>query len=155
MNRFPCLAASLLALAAFAAPAIAQDPGPTSDASPYASRPMPSNGPPDPVSYAQRNLESLRSQLGISATQAPAWNAFVDAVLSQSRDMQAAQAQMGQAPASAPDRMARMAEVMRRGADGMAHVSEALRQLYTQLDPNQRAIVDREFARGPGGPPRG
>ncbi|HZZ93062.1 MAG TPA: Spy/CpxP family protein refolding chaperone [Usitatibacter sp.] len=156
MQRFPCLAASLLALAAFASPAMAQVPGPTSDASPYASRAMPPNGPADPVAYAQQDLESLRSRLGIGPSQAQAWNAFVDAVLAQSRDMQATQSLMAQAPASAPDRLARMAEMMRRGADGMANVSRALRALYAQLDPGQRAIVDREFARGPGGmPPRG
>ena len=111
----------------------------------------PQGAPPDAVAYAQRNLQSLRTRLALAPSQANAWNAFVDAVLDQSRDMQSQMAQMAQAPASAPDRMDRMAQMMRRNADGMASVARALRQLYSQLDPSQRAIVDREFSRGPGG----
>jgi hypothetical protein len=69
--------------------------------------------------------------------------------------MQSQMAQMPQGSVSAPERMDVMARMMRRSADGMANVAQALRQLYSQLDPNQRSIVDQEFARGPGagGPP--
>jgi hypothetical protein len=44
-----------------------------------------------------------------------------------------------------------MAEMMRRSADDMSNVSHALRTLYGGLDAGQRAIVDQEFSRGPGG----
>ena len=139
------LAASLLAWAFTAA---AQAPA----APDYGQGPQ--GAPPDPVAYAQRNLQSLRTRLALAPGQASAWNAFVDAVLNQSRDMQAQMSQISQGPASAPDRMDRMAQMMRRNADGMAAVARALRQLYSQLDPNQRSIVDQEFSRGPGaGPP--
>jgi hypothetical protein len=149
MKRFS-LGAGALALAAGLA-AHAQAPGPGDPP----SRAMP-NGPSDPVSYAQQNLLSLRGRLWIGPAQANAWNAFVDSVLNQSRHMQAMQEGMAQVPAHAPDRMARMAEMMRRNADDMASVSAALRQLYPQLDPNQQSIVDQEFSRGPGGAaPRG
>ena len=145
------LAAPIVALAALAAPALAQAPA----APDY--EPAPQSGRPDPVAYAQRNLQSLRTRLALAPAQANAWNAFVDAVLNQSRDMQAQMTQMAQAPASAPDRMDRMAQMMRRNADGMASVARALRQLYSQLDPNQRSIMDQEFSRGPGAapPPQG
>jgi len=146
------LAAPMVALATFALPAAAQAPAPPD----YAQDAAPRGAPPDPIAYAQRNLQSLRTRLALAPGQANAWNAFVDAVLNQSRDMQAQMAQMSQAPTSAPDRMDRMAQMMRRNADGMAGVARALRQLYSQLDPNQRSIVDQEFSRGPGGaPPQG
>ena len=152
MKRISTAAAALAAGLAVAAHA--QAPGPATPS--YAPRAQPQGAPPDPVAFAQQNLQSLRDRLAISSAQAPVWNAFVDAVLNQSRDMQAQMSQMAQAPTSAPDRMDRMAAMMRRGADGMASVAQALRRLYGQLDPNQRAIVDQEFSRGPGGaPPQG
>lgn len=141
------LAAPVLALATFAAPALAQAPS----APDYARAPQ--GSPADPVAYAQRNLQSLRSRLALAPAQVSAWNAFVDAVLNQSRDVQAQMAQMAQAPASAPERMDRMARMMRRNADGMASVARALRELYSQLDPDQRSIVDGEFSHGPEGAP--
>jgi hypothetical protein len=147
------LAAGVGALAACLA-VHAQAPGPGYPGNP-AARAMP-NGASDPVSYAQQNLQSLRGRLNIAPAQANAWNAFVDSVLNQSRHMQAMQQDMAQAPAHAPDRVARMAEMMRRGADDMAGVSAALRELYPQLDPSQQSIVDQEFSRGPASaPPRG
>ena len=143
------LGAPMVVLAALALPAAAQAPADPA----YAQDAGPQGGPPDPVAYAQRNLQSLRTRLALAPGQASAWNAFVDAVLHQSRDMQAQMTQMAQAPTSAPDRMDRMAQMMRRNADGMAGVARALRQLYSQLDPNQRSIVDQEFSRGAGAPP--
>ena len=147
------LAAALAASLALGVNAQAPMPGTPS----YAPRAQPQGAPPDPGAFAQQNLQSLRDRLGVTSAQAPAWNAFVDAVLDQSRDMQGQMSQMAQAPTSAPDRMDRMAAMMRRGADGMANMAQALRRLYGQLDPNQRAIVDQEFSRGPGGapPPQG
>ena len=156
--KIPTRLAASLVLAACAACANAQMPGPGPNG-PSAMPNDPSYGasgaPPDPVAYTQQNLASLRSRLALAPNQAPAWNGFVDAVMRQSRDMQAVQAQMAQAPTAAPDRLARMADAMRRGADDMANVSRAMRNLYGQLDPNQRAIVDQEFSRGPGAPPQG
>jgi hypothetical protein len=153
MKRFTPVAigAVLAASVAFAAHAQAPAPGTPS----YAPRAAPQDAPRDPVAFAQQNLASLRSRLAIAPSQASAWNAFVDAVLNQSRDMQSQMAQMPQGSVSAPERMDVMARMMRRSADGMANVAQALRQLYSQLDPNQRSIVDQEFARGPGagGPP--
>jgi hypothetical protein len=178
MKTITKFAAATLALAALATTALAQGqgyapgapgytqagpgypssaPGYAPNAPAYTPRATSPNAPPDPVAYAQQNLQSLRSRLNISPAQAPAWNAFVDAVINQSRDMKTMQAQMAQGPSAAPDRLARMADMMRRGADGMTSVSQALRTLYAQLDPHQRSIVDQEFARGPGGapPPQG
>jgi len=154
MKRFVRAAVPLAISACLALGVQAQAPAPGAPG--YAQDAGPQGAPPDPVAYAQRNLQSLRTRLALAPTQANAWNAFVDAVLHQSRDMQAQMAQMAQAPTSAPDRMDRMAQMMRRNADGMAGVARALRQLYTQLDPNQRSIIDQEFSRGPGAaPPQG
>ena len=149
MNRLPVGAAVLAA--GLAAGAWAQAPGPSAPS--YSSNAAPQGAPPDPVALAQQNLQSLRSRLAIAPGQASAWNAFVDAVLNQSRDMRTQMEQMAQAPASAPDRMDRMAQMSRRNADSMARVAAALRELYSRLDPNQRSIVDLEFSRGPGGAP--
>jgi hypothetical protein len=101
------------------------------------------------VAYAQDNLASLRSRLAITPAQAPAWNAFVDAVLNQARDARAQKASMAAPPATAPERLAKMAQMMRRGADSTARVAQAMRALYAQLTPGQRATVDQEFARAP------
>ena len=153
MKRFiPAAIPAVLAVSlAFAAHA--QAPAAPS----YTPRGAQQDAPPDPVAFAQQNLQSLRDRLALKPEQASAWNAFVDAVLNQSRDMQAQMSQMAQAPTSAPDRMDRMAGMMRRSAEGMASVARALRQLYGQLDPAQRSTVDQEFSRGPGGmpPPQG
>jgi hypothetical protein len=155
MKRSIRAALATAVVASFASGVQAQAPVPGTPS--YAPRAQPQGAPPDPVAFAQQNLQSLRDRLAVTSAQAPAWNAFVDAVLNQSRDMQAQMSQMAQAPTSAPDRMDKMASMMRRGADGMASVAQALRRLYGQLDPNQRAIVDQEFSRGPGGapPPQG
>ena len=168
MKTITRLAASTLALAAFAGAATAQvpptygPPGPAyppsqPGAAPGAPANAPGTGaaeaPPDPVAYARQNLTGLRVRLHIVANQAPSWNAFVTAVLNQARRMQASESQP--MPTSAPDRVARMAEMMRHDADDMASVSRALRTLYAGLNPDQRAILDEEFSREPqegGGP---
>jgi hypothetical protein len=147
-----CLAAGAMSFAACLA-AHAQAPGPAPDAPGDAAPGAIPDGPGDPVAYARQNLTTLRTRLGVAPAQATAWNAFVDSVLNQSRHMQAMQQGMAQAPTRAPDRVARMAEMMRRGAEDMDSVSAALRQLYPQLDPRQQSIVDQEFSRGPGGAP--
>jgi hypothetical protein len=157
MKTITRIAASTLALAAFAGAATAQVPHAPPAPIPAPAPRGPANppggqgadAPPDPVAYAEQNLTGLRTRLHIGPNEAHSWNSFVTAVLNQSRRMQAAESQ--QLPTSAPDRVARMAEMMRHDADDMASVSRALRTLYAGLNPGQRAILDQEFMREPEG----
>jgi hypothetical protein len=139
---------------AWAGTAAAQSPAPGPVPPAYGSRaPSAAAAQGDAVAYAQQNLETLATRLAIAPAQASAWNAFVDAVLAQSRHTQMLQERMAQVPSRAPERVARIAETMRRGAEDMAAVAKALQALYPQLDAHQQAIVDQEFSRGPGGGP--
>jgi LTXXQ motif family protein len=153
MTRIRILAAAAfaaipLALSTFA---IAQAPpyGPGPGPGPGAIRP---GGPPDAGSVRE-HLQELHDRLALRSDQEAAWRSFAGAVERQAQDMQSMRGRLPSPEASAPERFQFMAQLMQQGARGMANVARALSSLYAILDPHQRAIVDQEFAQGPGGPP--
>ena len=161
------LAAALLA-AALGIPAIAAaqspygpppgyGPGPSYGQSygpsygPPPGRSMQPGGPPDAATVRQ-NLDALHNRLGLTGNQETAWQSFASAVTQQTQEMGALRNRMPGPDSNAPDRLNFMAQVMQQQATGMASVAKSLSALYAELRPEQRAIVDQEFAPRSGPP---
>jgi hypothetical protein len=106
----------------------------------------------DPAARAESRLETLRAALALQPAQQAAWNAYAAAVKAQAATMQEDRAAMRSDAGTAPERMARHAQLMGRHSDGHAKVAQALNDLYAALDAGQRAILDRNAGpgRGPG-----
>jgi len=99
-----------------------------------------------------QNLDQLKTQLGITSQQEPAWLAFASKATEQAGLMQATHAQRHQeanAPTAVPDRMAQRIGSMTQHLEGMKAVNAALNDLYAVLTPEQRKIADTRFGHGP------
>ena len=113
---------------------------------------------------AEDGLAALKAELGITANQDPAWQAFTKNAKQQNENRQAWFAKMHEARSagSAPELLAQQTEFMKqRQAEMEANVA-ALKGLYATLTPEQKAIADQRFGgfrpaygagygRGPGG----
>jgi hypothetical protein len=102
---------------------------------------------------AEENLAALKTELGITAKQDPAWQAFAKNAKQQSENRQAWFAKMQQARSagSAPELLAQQAEVMKQHQVEMEANAAALKNLYAALTPEQKAIADQRFGGfGPG-----
>jgi hypothetical protein len=154
MTRIRTLAAGALAaislgLSMVVAAQMPYGPGPANGPS-YGPRPgqapgtMRPGGQPDPA-FVRQNLEALHGRLAVRADQEPVWQAFAFAVQHQTEQMQSMRERMPRQGSTAPERFDYMAKTMQQTAAGVAGVARALTALYAVLDPQQRAIVDREF----------
>jgi hypothetical protein len=102
---------------------------------------------------AEENLAALKTELGITAKQDPAWQAFAKNAKQQSENRQAWFAKMQQARSAgpAPELLAQQAEVMKQHQVEMEANAAALKNLYAALTPEQKAIADQRFGGfGPG-----
>jgi len=113
---------------------------------------------------ADDSLAALKSELGITAKQDAAWQAFVDNTKKQNENRQAWFEKMQEAHSagSAPELLAQQTEWMKQRQTEMASNAAALKNLYATLTPEQKAIADQRFGGvGPGwmqgyrGGPRG
>ncbi len=99
------------------------------------------------------NLAGLKTELGITAKQDAAWQAFAKNAKQQSENRQAWFAKMQQARSagSAPEFLAQRTEILKqRQAEAEANAT-ALKDLYAALTPEQKAIADQSFGGyGPG-----
>ncbi len=98
-------------------------------------------------------LEALKSELSITATQEPAWQAFVDNAKQQVESRQAWFNKMHEAgaAASAPERLEQQTEMMKQRQAHLESSATALKNLYAALTPEQKAIADQRFGGfGPG-----
>lgn len=84
--------------------------------------------------FQQERLGELKSQLGITAEQQPAWDAFAARAAEQARTMQALRQD-----ASA----ATMPERMQQRQKAMGTMSESFTRLYEVLTPKQRELFDQ------------
>ena len=99
------------------------------------------------------SLAALKSDLGITAKQDSAWQAFTRNAKQQNENRQAWFARMQQARSagSAPDLLAQQAEFMKQRQGEMEANASALKNLYATLTPEQKAIADQRFGGfGPG-----
>jgi len=110
------------------------------------------------------SLAALKTQLGITAKQDAAWQAFVKNAKQQSENRQAWFAKMQQARSagSAPEFLAQQTEFMKQRQAELEASAAAMKNLYAALSPQQQAIADQSFGGyGPGyclqafGGPRG
>jgi len=113
---------------------------------------------------ADEGLAALKVELGITAEQEPAWQAFAANAEQQNKNRQAWFAKMRQARSagSAPEMLEQQNELMKQRQAELAANAAALKKLYVTLTPEQRAIADQSFGGfGPGwtqgyrGRPRG
>ncbi len=99
------------------------------------------------ASNADESLAALKSELGITAKQEPAWQAFTMNAKQQNENRQAWFAKMQQARSagSAPELLAQQTEFMKQRQAEMEANASALKDLYATLTPEQKAIADQRF----------
>ena len=96
---------------------------------------------------ADEGLAALKSELGITAKQDSAWQAFADSAKQQNENGQAWFAKMHEARSagSAPEALAQQTEFMKQRQAEMQANAAALKNLYATLTPEQKAIADQRF----------
>ena len=110
-----------------------------------------------PIDRIEGRLAFLKTELRITDTQSPAWNAFADAVRSNATTMHAERRYMSGrvgADVSLPDRLAAQANAFAAHAEEMAKLKDALDPLYASLSPEQKKTAD-EIVFSPMGVPMG
>lgn len=109
---------------------------------------------------AAERLQDLKSELGITEQQAPAWQAFVDSVKQREESRQALFAKMreSRSAGSVPEMLAQRDEFFKQQQAERQAGTAALKDLYAALSPEQKTVADRVFGGfGPhyGGPGAG
>jgi hypothetical protein len=96
---------------------------------------------------ADEGLAALKSELGITAKQDSAWQAFTKNAKQQNENRQAWFAKMQQARSarSAPELLAQQTEFMKQRQAEMEANASAVKDLYATLTPEQKAIADQRF----------
>ncbi|MFH1871797.1 MAG: Spy/CpxP family protein refolding chaperone [Pseudomonadota bacterium] len=88
----------------------------------------------DIARFQQERLGELKSQLGITAEQQPAWDAFAAKAAEQAKTMQALRNDTSTAT---------MPERMQQRQQAMGSMSESFTKLYEVLTPKQRELFDQ------------
>lgn len=102
---------------------------------------------------AEDRLAGLKSELGITAKQEGAWQAFVKSVKQRDESREAWFVKMREARAagSLPERLAQQDEVFKQQQAERQATTAALKELYGALTPEQKALADQRFGGfGPG-----
>jgi len=96
---------------------------------------------------AEDRLADLKSQLGITAQQEPAWQAFVASAKQreQSREAWFAKMREARAAGSLPEMLAQRDEMFKQQQAESQAATAALKDLYAALSPEQKAIADERF----------
>ena len=102
----------------------------------------------DPVAKVEKRLAKFKEELKITRDQEQAWSVYVEKTKSNIQDirdrLKEAQHDKGQ---TAPERFDRHVELLRARLDSFENMDEALKHLYAELTPEQKAIADRHFAK--------
>lgn len=102
---------------------------------------------------AEYRLDGLKAELGITAQQEPAWQAFVKSVKQreESRSAWFAKQREAQVAGSLPERLAQRDEFFKQQQAERQASTAALKEFYAALSPEQKAIADQRFGGfGPG-----
>ena len=96
---------------------------------------------------ADEGLAGLKAELGITATQDTAWQAFANNAKQQNESRQAwfTKMQEARSTGSAPEMQAQQAEFMQQRQVEMEANAAALKDLYATLTPEQKAIADQRL----------
>lgn len=100
----------------------------------------------NPAAAAEWRLSSLKSELKITAAQESAWKTFSDQAKQQADAMQKLMASVqGSAQATAPERLELRNQVMKQRDEQMAKGTNAFKELYAVLSPEQKALADQRM----------
>jgi hypothetical protein len=109
----------------------------------------------NPAARVEGHLAALKVELKITPAQDPAWQTFATKARQQAEARIAQRAQRSaQKPAgnvTAPEFMAQRTARMKQGLASMETMTAAVTELYGVLTPEQKALADKQFARGPRG----
>lgn len=105
--------------------------------------PMFASNAADIAKFQQDRLAQLKSQLGITAEQQPAWDAFAAQAAEQAKTMQALHKDA--TAGTMPERMKQHQQAMTERQKAMGSMSESFTRLYEALTPQQREVLDRSF----------
>jgi hypothetical protein len=100
-----------------------------------------------PGQNVEAGIAQLHQQLGITPAQEPAFAAFVNVM------RQNARMSNGSPPPANADAVYQLQAAIQFGqqeVDGMRRMLPALQGLYAALSPQQRAVANQVFQRGPG-----
>jgi hypothetical protein len=101
----------------------------------------------DPAARADQRLSRLKSDLKITAEQEPLWQIFAEKAKGEAgKGLQAMREQAQDATLTAPERMARMTDLMKQRLAAMESVNDAFSRLYEGLTPEQRKLADEHAA---------
>lgn len=102
----------------------------------------------DPVAKVEKRLAKFKQELNITNTQEQAWSVYVEKTKSNIQDIRdrLKEAQHDKAQ-TAPERFDRHVELLRARLASFENMDEALKHLYAELTPEQKAIADRHFAK--------
>lgn len=102
----------------------------------------------DPVAKVEKRLAKFKEELKITRDQEQAWSVYVEKTKSNVQDirdrLKEAQHDKQQ---TAPERFDRHVELLRARLASFENMDEALKHLYAELTPEQKAIADRHFAK--------
>jgi hypothetical protein len=102
----------------------------------------------DPSARADQRLTRLHADLKVTAEQEPLWQAFAEKAKAEAgKGLQAMRDNAQDLSLSAPERMTRMAEVMKQRVAAMESVNDSFRRLYDALTPDQKRVADIHAAR--------
>lgn len=102
---------------------------------------------------AEARFAGLKSELGITAKQETAWQAFVKSVKQrdESRESWFAKMREARAAGSLPELLAQQDEIFKQQQAERQATTSALKELYAALTPDQKTIADQRFGGfGPG-----
>jgi len=96
---------------------------------------------------AENRLDGLKAELGITAQQEPAWQAFVKSVKQreESRSAWFAKQREARAAGSLPERLAQRDEFFKQQQAERQASTAALKEFYAALSPEQKKIADERF----------
>ena len=103
---------------------------------------------PDPVAKVEKRLASFKEELKITSDQEQVWATYAEKTTSNVKDIRDRMDEaMHDKPQTAPERFDRNIELMKQRLASFEKMDDALKQLYTALTPEQKAIADRHFAK--------
>ena len=110
----------------------------------------------DPAARVDTRLTRPKADLKITAEQEPLWQAFAEKAKAEAgQGLQTMRDQAQNQNLSAPDRMARMAELLKQRAAALESVNDSFKRLYGSLSDEQKQIADRSMSRWGAAGPRG
>ena len=108
----------------------------------------------DPVARAQGRLDRLNKKLNLTPAQQSAWTNFSSEMLKLAQERAQAMEKWKSADhsklrdMSTPDRLERMADRMRTGAERLSRLAGGTKTFYAELSPEQKTIFDLYAATG-------